>query len=311
MPSNWQAYPEPAGSMSGLLAEWQSRGRVQFAARARDSVVSAHAAVDAFRTEQSSLDCLAGMELTILDAADSVLGQANFDAFHRPVAWPHLAALAPGEGQRRYVLVGLGVPVIGIDLNVDPYRMIDNRARTSLAKHLLIVRYHVAGGDRGERPLDRAGDALAGPITVADMVPGDYAYLSNLPDYQRRAPSGVLAGENAFYLGRGASGTPVFLRLRLLQRARAGAERPLVRADAQGQDGRALQRHPPADAGAAGGDAMDPARRADPLRQPAPRRHVRSALAAGPGWPRLQAGPCRSRPMRRSRWPSAPSCTSD
>ena len=210
VPGNWQAYPEPAGSMSGLLAEWRARGRVQFAARARHTVGSAHAAIQAFRTERSSLDCLAGMELTILDAADSVLGQANFDAFHRPAAWPHLAALDPAEAQRRYVLVGLGVPVLGIDPNVDPYRVIDNRARTSLGKHLVIVRYHVAGGERGERPLDRADDPLAGTITVDDMVPGDYAYLSNLPDYQRRAPAGILAGENAFYLGRGASGTPYF-----------------------------------------------------------------------------------------------------
>jgi hypothetical protein len=210
VPDNWQAYPEPAGSMSGILAEWPSRGRVQFAARARDTVTSAHAAVEAFRTQPSSLDCLGGMELTVLDAADSVLGQANFDGFHRPVVWPHLAALGPAEAQRRYALAGLGVPVITIDPNVTPYLVTDNRSRTSLAKHLVIVRYHVAGGNRGERSLDRADDPLAGTIAVGDMVPGDYAYLSNVPDYQRRAPSGILAGENAFYLGRGASDTAYF-----------------------------------------------------------------------------------------------------
>jgi hypothetical protein len=210
VPSNWQAYPEPAGSMSGVLAEWPSRGRVQFAARARATVASAHAAIQAFRTEPSSLDCMGGMELTVLDAADGVLGQANFDNFHRPVTWPHLAALDPAEARRRYVLVGLGVPVISIDPNVRPYRVIDNSSRTSLAKHLVIVRYHVAGGDRGETSLDRADDPRAGVIAVDDMVPGDYAYLSNLPDYQNRAPSGVLAGENAFYLGRGRSGAPYF-----------------------------------------------------------------------------------------------------
>jgi hypothetical protein len=40
-------------------------------------------------------------------------------------------------------------------------------------------------------------------FATADMMPGDDAYLSNLPDYRHRDPGGGWAGENAFYLGTG------------------------------------------------------------------------------------------------------------
>ena len=212
-PSRWQGYPEPSGSLRGVLRDYRGLGQVPFAARARAEVGSAHAAVQSFRTERSSLDCMAGMEITILDAADSVLGAANFDGFHRPVVWPHLAELSqlePADAGRSYVLIGLGVPLITIEVRADAYTVTDNRDKTSLGQHLVIVRYHVAGGPRGETSLDRADDARAGPIATADLVPGDYAYLNNLPDYESRAASGPWAGENAFYLGKDGQGAALF-----------------------------------------------------------------------------------------------------
>ncbi len=211
--SKWQGYPEPSGSLRGDLRDYPSLGQVAFAARARAEVRSAHAAVQAFRTERSSLDCMAGMEITILEAADSVLGEINFDRFHRPVVWPHFAELSQldrADAGKSYVLIGLGVPPITIDTRTSPYKVTDNRDKTSLSKHLVIVRYHVAGGDRGETRLDRDDDPMAGPITTADMVPGDYAYLNNLPDYEDRPAPGPWAGENAFYLGEDGQGAALF-----------------------------------------------------------------------------------------------------
>jgi hypothetical protein len=218
VPSLWEAYPDPSGSLQWTLGGYEALGRVPFAMRARAGV-RAHAAVQAFRTEPSSLDCLAGMELTIFDAADAVLTEVNFDQFHRPVVWPHFAELAadyPGNAKvkdaatRSYALTGLGIPLIGIEIRGNSYTVTDNRKKTSLSQHLVIVRYHVAGGPRGERSLDRADDPMAGPIQTADLVPGDYAYLSNLPNYFDRAPSGPWAGENAYYLGKDAQGAALF-----------------------------------------------------------------------------------------------------
>ena len=212
-PSAWQGYPEPGGSLRGVLSNYRSLGQVPFAARVRAGVRSAHAAVQTFRTERSSLDCMAGMEITILDAADSVLGEVDFDQFHQPVVWPHFAALGqldPADAGRSYVLIGLGVPLITVEVRTDSYTVVDNRDKTSLAQHLVIVRYHVAGGPRGARSLDRADDPMAGPITTADLIPGDYAYLSNLPEYEDRAASGPWAGENAFYLGKDGQGAALF-----------------------------------------------------------------------------------------------------
>jgi hypothetical protein len=218
VPTTWEAYPDPSGSLQWRLGGYEALGRVPFAMRAKAGV-RAHTAVQGFRTEHSSLDCLAGMELTILDAADSVLTEANFDQYHRPVVWPHFADLAAqyptsakvrDAASRSYALTGLGIPLIRIEIRGNAYTVTDNQDKTSLGSHLVIVRYHVAGGARGEDALDRADDPLAGPIATADLVPGDYAYLSNLPNYEDRAPSGPWAGENAYYLGKDAQGAALF-----------------------------------------------------------------------------------------------------
>ena len=218
LPGSWETYPDPRGSLSGALRDYPSLGQVKFAMRAKAGV-GGHAAVQGFRTESSLLDCLAGMELTILDAADGVLTERNFDAFHQPRAWPRFAELAaryPDDAKvqdaarRSYALIGLGIPLLTLEVRGEGYTVLDNRDKTSLGQHLVMVRYHAAAGARGERSLDRADDPMAGAIATADLIPGDYAYLSNLPDYETRAPSGPWAGENAFYLGKDGDGSGLF-----------------------------------------------------------------------------------------------------
>ena len=57
------------------------RGSVRFAARSLPGM-SAHAVVQAFRTAPSELDCHAGVQLTVLDATDELLGATRFDDLH-------------------------------------------------------------------------------------------------------------------------------------------------------------------------------------------------------------------------------------
>jgi hypothetical protein len=209
LPGGVEFYPEPQASMTVRLARREPVFEGRAAARsARDRPASA--IITAARSEGASVDCLAGMELVVLDAAEKALGSARFDTFHAPRVWPHLAELDADDATRRYALVGIGVPLTTEHIDGGTYRIEDNRGRTSVAKHLVLVRYHVTGGARGDQSLDRPDDALAGPIAADDMVPGDYAYLSNLPNYESWHRGGGWNGENAFYVGHGEGGRPAF-----------------------------------------------------------------------------------------------------
>ena len=214
VPSGWETYPEAKGTLM--------RGSERFAARSLPGV-SAHAAVQAFRTAPSELDCHAGVQLTVLDAADELLGAAAFDTLHPQQSWPHFQPVRPDGRPATYALIGLGVALLTDEdlftpslpaLQIGPVQItpplqfgfwttvVRNASLTSLSKHLFVVRYHLQGEP------DPAGDLFAGKIEAADMVPGDWAYLKNVPAYEIEVPYGAFAGENAFYIRERTRGDP-------------------------------------------------------------------------------------------------------
>ncbi len=215
-PNSWELYPEPRSTVSGARAGGDAIG---YAARSRPGI-SAHVAIQAFRDRPGTmLECHSGMEMTILDAADETLGAARFDRLHPARAWPHFVRTRDDGRPARYALVGLGVPLL-TDRDANTINVFDvlrfgwgtvgeRMGRyTSVARHLAVVRYHVPRGGRNERADDPGSDLFAGPIAAADMVPGDWAYLKNVPAYERFAPSGAWAGENAIYVRERRRGDP-------------------------------------------------------------------------------------------------------
>ena len=116
------------------------------------------------------LECLAGMQMVVLGGVHRALGDEGFDRMH-PVT---------GSRKNRVALYGIGVPLLKEGL--------PSLGLTSLRKHLVPVR-----AENPQRPADK--------IRARDMVPGDYVYLSNVPDYAELYVSGAWAGENAIYMG--------------------------------------------------------------------------------------------------------------
>jgi hypothetical protein len=185
--------------------------------------VKAHDAVQSFRSQNSELDCHAGVQLTVLDAADEVLGATRFNALHPVRAWPNL----PPQNDDRpseHALAGLGVPLLrDAEMNEPQFwfgsHVIELSDYTSLAKHLFVVRYHLPTGFRNRGSRDPDNSAFAGPIKAADMVPGDWAYITTVPDYDRLV-GGANAGENVFYISElrpGVASSRVFFGVGLEQ----------------------------------------------------------------------------------------------
>jgi hypothetical protein len=116
----------------------------------------------------------------------------------------------------RYALIGLGVALMtdiqdvtlfpGMQIggfrilpaweHVWAVTILRNASLTSLGKHLLTVRYDLQGA---QAP---GNDQFAGPIRKEDMVPGDWGYLKNVPEYETYVPNGSDAGENVFYISQ-------------------------------------------------------------------------------------------------------------
>lgn len=201
---DWEIYPEPRASV---------------VARGRHEALRAKAGMEAFAAVESArssplwqVDCQAGMQWVILDSAAEVLREDRFNALHPLRKWPHFVGSVPGGEPPEFSLVGLGVPIVKDHtsfLRDQPVRttMVDNSRYTSIAKHLVLLRYD----GTGRQSTSGAGARLAGlqgTIRVEDMVPGDYVYLRNVlrypevarqnPDLYGEAPA--WAGENAFYL---------------------------------------------------------------------------------------------------------------
>jgi hypothetical protein len=134
----------------------------------------------------------------VLDAADRVLGPERFNALHA------------GDPS----LFGLGVPLLGIkieELRGVPLKveLHPNNAGASLADHLRVVRFHVPWGEQNQHSADGLiEDPRARPIQVADMVLGDWAFITNVPAYRRVAPRGANAGENVLYVGELTASEP-------------------------------------------------------------------------------------------------------
>jgi hypothetical protein len=216
LPRQWQKYPEPRGTLrEGSYPDG-------YAARGKPGV-KAHDAVQSFRSQNSELDCHAGAQLTVLDAADAVLGATRFNALHPVRAWPNLPAQDDGRPSK-HALAGLGVPLLrDAEMNEPQFwfgsHVIELSDYTSLAKHLFVVRYHLPTGFRNRGSRDTGDSAFAGPIKAADMVPGDWAYITNVPDYDRLV-GGANAGENVFYISElrpGAASSRVFFGVGLEQ----------------------------------------------------------------------------------------------
>ena len=108
-----------------------------------------------------------------------------------------------------YALAGVGVPLLtDEDVLIFWSHVVNNASRTSLAKHVFVVRYHLPEGFRNRGSRDPSNDPFAGRIEAADMVPGDWAFLKNVPDYETLVPQGPFAGENAFYIRERTRGRP-------------------------------------------------------------------------------------------------------
>jgi hypothetical protein len=224
LPDGWEQYPEEQSSVVE-----QRTGR-RIAARSLPDV-KAHEAVAAFRTERSGVDCHLGMQVAVLDAAERVLKARRFDAVHPQEAWSHYSPTRPDGRPAHYALIGLGVALLtdtdAMEVTLFPggfglpriqfglgTAILRNASLTSLAKHLLMIRYDLQGAQRPD------GDLFAGPIRSEDMVPGDWAYLKNVPEYETFVENGANAGENVFYMGeltRGDASTRVFFGVGLEQ----------------------------------------------------------------------------------------------
>ncbi len=117
------------------------------------------------------VECLSGMQMVVLGGVYRALGDGEFDRWHPVEQTPRGGA----------ALYGIGVPIIEDGLPA--------LGESSVKKHLMPIRT-----EDPRRRNDR--------ILVPDMVPGDYVYLSNVPDYAELFKDGAWAGENAIYMGK-------------------------------------------------------------------------------------------------------------
>lgn len=86
---------------------------------------------------------------------------------------------------------------------------------------LAISPHHVPMPDGSVHPLHALGMINTVAISGAkDLIPGDWVYFKNVPDYGAKHPGGVWTGEHALYLGNGAFqgfGTGVLTEAELAQ----------------------------------------------------------------------------------------------
>ena len=170
--SGWHdAYDNPAGAVL------TNRGPLTWESNAGRSASSAMRLFLQRRTPAGGtngpdfmVECLSGMQMVVLGGVYRALGDAEFDRWH-PVD------RSPRSGAALY---GIGVPIVEDGLPA--------LGESSVKKHLAPV--------RTENPRRRQEKIL-----VRDMVPGDYVYLANVPDYAELYKNGAWAGENAIYMG--------------------------------------------------------------------------------------------------------------
>ncbi|HVJ54919.1 MAG TPA: hypothetical protein VM689_20835 [Aliidongia sp.] len=187
----WETYPDPRGSLIRGSTGQKATDHFAFRSVSGDSATQA---VDSFLANGGTLDCQLGLEASVLAGIRRTLG-TDFDTLHRP--GPH-------------ALWGLGIPladtsvVIGQNETAFTAKVTANRD-TSFGFHMVPVMFLPVNPCRPHGPwIAHVSGNLSfqqRPITAADMVPGDYAYLSNPPDYEIWHPGGNTNGENALYAG--------------------------------------------------------------------------------------------------------------
>lgn len=220
LPQYWDKYADPnqwnGQPLASMIYPFQTpTGPKNLPMSYGTTTLSAHDSIQMVRNEGAAVDCYGGVELAVLEAVDSVLG-TQLNALHPPTE----VGFFQRPETRSRTLFGLGIGLISYTINT-----VDNDigsvsvyvtppAVNSVAKHLIVVRYHAMRSKEFNR--DKSGklilsgldqydtrSGLAGPIEMSDMVPGDYGYLENPLDYAIINPNGAYYGENTIYLGGG------------------------------------------------------------------------------------------------------------
>jgi hypothetical protein len=164
-----------AVTINGQPITWRSRPGVP-----------AHQAIEAFASQPAQLECLTGVETIVLLGVEQAVGAARFDAMHPNPPGPLSSAL-----------YGLGVPLL---VQGDP-SVVTPRI-SSARRHLIPVRYRILYQNQPhQQPPDTDRNPATGPITQADMVPGDYVYINSISDYDVVHRGGPWNGENSMYMG--------------------------------------------------------------------------------------------------------------
>ena len=201
----WERYKDPRGAH--YYESWPD-GKPDRGAWRSMPGISAHDAIQPLRSRQTGLDCLLGVQIIVLETVDAVLSEQRPSS----ATGAQFNALHPVSGSTR-ALFGLGIP---LNMLVDNSSFLGPRfaihitlpSVNSVALHLIVVRVHIRP-DRKNPPvagLDQLAGPLAGPISVADMVPGDHVYIENRVDYGMHHPKGAWNGENAVYMDKGLFG---------------------------------------------------------------------------------------------------------
>jgi hypothetical protein len=207
----WELYREMRSSLT-------RKGTGEHVAFGSDrEVVSARQAIDAFTQNRKDfvVDCQIGLEFSVLAAVREAL-DAEFDKLHRPTASdPH-------------ALSGLGIPLIDSTITDETFNVsglndriglnglfgqkqggepvfsaqIKVNSDTAFGKHmvpLIVLPLNPCKPYGGGVARIRGINLPQREILAEDLVPGDYAYLSNPPDYEVWHPGGPSSGENAVF----------------------------------------------------------------------------------------------------------------
>jgi hypothetical protein len=147
---------------------------------------AAHAAIYEFTHALiSGLDCLGGVELTILVGVDSVIGGSRFNKEHPE-----------------------GIQNIGLNVSITPpvdTAAEDEPTSTGAWNNISIF-----------KNVKVFSSSKTFQLTPNLMVPGDWVYMRNDPRYAQIAPSGAWTGENTIYMGKykpgNSSNNPIYLK---------------------------------------------------------------------------------------------------
>jgi hypothetical protein len=178
--SAWRyVFSNPFGALlfNGQPLTWQSLPGIE-----------AHQAIESLFVAPARLECLSGVEVIMLVGVEQAIGAARFDQLH------------PQNGPGGSALWGIGVPLLR---NGEPGHI--PLKASSARRHLVLVRYRTLDQNSPHvAPVDNDSDPMTGPISQADMVPGDYVFMNSISDYDVVHRGGAWNGENAIYMGANA-----------------------------------------------------------------------------------------------------------